>query len=53
MLNFHTINEQHKEEIKKTIPLTTALIRIKYLDKFKKGGRTLKQGKLQNIAKRY
>lgn len=53
MLHFHTVNEQHKEEIKRAIPLTTTLIRIKYLDKFKQGGRALKQGKLQNIAKRY
>ena len=45
-LNFHTVNEQHKEEIKGAFPLTIALIKIKYLDKFKQGGRALKQGKL-------
>ena len=39
-------NEQHKEEIKGAFPLTIALIKIKYLDKFKQGGRALKQGKL-------
>ena len=46
MLNVHTINEQHKGEIKKAIPLTTALIRIKYLHKFKQKGRGLRKGKL-------
>ena len=41
-LNFHTVNEKQKEEIKKVIPLTTALIIIEYLDQFKQGGRAHK-----------